>query len=144
MKTLLAPLMTLLPIPVHNISSVISELQRIFNWCRNNHMGDNPGKYHVILRSDTQRETRFLNTSIASSLSEKLFGITLDPELKTEEHINKICSIVNKKLHCIRTHMSLSKRKMLLRAFIESQFSYCPLIWMFHSKILNKKNKPVT
>ena len=28
---------------------------------------------------------------------------------------------------------------MLLRAFIESQFSSCPLIWMFHSRILNDK-----
>ena len=28
---------------------------------------------------------------------------------------------------------------MLLRAFIESQFSFCPLIWMFHSRILNDK-----
>ena len=35
--------------------------------------------------------------------------------------------------------MSLDKRKMLLRAFIESQFSYCPLIWMFHSRTLNNK-----
>ena len=35
--------------------------------------------------------------------------------------------------------MSLNKRKMLLRAFIESQSSYCPLIWMFHSRTLNNK-----
>ena len=28
---------------------------------------------------------------------------------------------------------------MYLRAFIESQFSYCPLIWMFHSRTLNNK-----
>ena len=35
--------------------------------------------------------------------------------------------------------MSLDKRQMLLRAFIESQFSYCPLIWMFHSRTLNNK-----
>ena len=39
--------------------------------------------------------------------------------------------------------MSLDKRKMLLRAFIESQFSYCPLIWMFHSGTLNKKINPL-
>ena len=26
---------------------------------------------------------------------------------------------------------------MLLKAFIESQFSSCALIWMFHSRILN-------
>ena len=42
-------------------------------------------------------------------------------------------------LHRIESHMSLDKRKMLLRAFIESQFSYCPLIWMFHSRTLNNK-----
>ena len=28
---------------------------------------------------------------------------------------------------------------MLLRAFIESRFNYCPLIFMFHSGTLNNK-----
>ena len=96
--------------------------------------------YHK--RSDTQRETRFDNTLIASSLSEKLLSITLDSELKFEGHINKICNIVNRKLnalHCITNHISLGKQKMLLRAFIESQFSYCPLIWMICSRTLNNK-----
>ena len=54
-------------------------------------MKANPEKYHVILSSNTQREIRFANASIASSPSEKLLGITLDSELKFEEHINKIC-----------------------------------------------------
>ena len=83
---------------------------------------------------------RFANASIASSPSEKLLGISLDSELKFEEYINKICNIVNNKLnvlHRIGSHMT--KWKMLLRAFIESQFSYCSLIWMFHSKTLNNK-----
>ena len=62
-----------------DISSVISELQRIakktFDWCRNNDMKANPGKCHVIFSSNTQREIHFANTSIASSLNEKLLGI---------------------------------------------------------------------
>ena len=61
-----------------------------------------------------------------------------------EEHINNICNIVNKKLNALHrseSHMSLDKRKMLLRAFMESQFSYWPLIWMFHSRTLNKLNQ---
>ena len=94
-------------------------------------MKANPGKCHVILSSNTQREIRLVNASIASSLSEKLLGITLYLELKFEEHFNKICNIVNKKLNALQrigSHMSLDKRKILLRAFIESQFSYCPLI----------------
>ena len=105
-------------------------------------MKANPEKFHVILSSNTQREIGFANASIASSPSEKLFGITLDSELKFEDHINKICNRVKKKLnalHCIESHMSLDKQKMLLRDFIESQFSYCPLIWMFHSRALNNE-----
>ena len=49
---------------------------------------------------------------------------------------------VNRKLnalHRIGSHISLDKRKMLLRAFIKYQFSYCRLIWMFHPRTLNNK-----
>ena len=28
---------------------------------------------------------------------------------------------------------------MIIKAFIESQFGYCPLVWMFHSRSLNNK-----
>ena len=57
---------------------------------------------------------------MASSLNEKLRGITLDSEVKFEGHINKTCNIVNKKLNAlprIASHMSLEKRKMFLSAF---------------------------
>ena len=29
--------------------------------------------------------------------------------------------------------------RLLLKAFIESQFGYCPLVWMFHSRTLNNR-----
>ena len=35
--------------------------------------------------------------------------------------------------------MNQDKLRLLMKAFIESQFSYCPLIWMFHSRILNNR-----
>ena len=35
--------------------------------------------------------------------------------------------------------MDLPKGKVLMKAFITSQFSYCPLIWMFHSRTLNNR-----
>ena len=35
--------------------------------------------------------------------------------------------------------MSLEKRRTLMKAFIESQFRYCPLIWMLRSRALNNK-----
>ena len=35
--------------------------------------------------------------------------------------------------------MSLGKRKTLMKAFIESQFNYCPLMWMLRCRTLNNK-----
>ena len=35
--------------------------------------------------------------------------------------------------------MDLAKRKSLMKAFTTSQFNYCPLIWMFHSRQLNNQ-----
>ena len=35
--------------------------------------------------------------------------------------------------------MELQKRCILLNAFFISQFSYCPFVWMFHSRGKNNK-----
>ena len=35
--------------------------------------------------------------------------------------------------------MSFNKRKLLINAFFTSQFSYCPLVWMCHSRTNNRK-----
>ena len=35
--------------------------------------------------------------------------------------------------------MSFGKRRILLKELIESQSNYCPVIWVFHSTIGNKK-----
>ena len=35
--------------------------------------------------------------------------------------------------------MSTPKLRMILKAFTESQFSYCPLVWMVHSRTLNNR-----
>ncbi len=38
--------------------------------------------------------------------------------------------------------MTTEKRRILFKSFIESQFAYCPLVWMFHNRDLeNKINK---
>ena len=35
--------------------------------------------------------------------------------------------------------MNQDKLRLLMKAFIESQFSYCPLVWMFHNRTLNNR-----
>ena len=36
---------------------------------------------------------------------------------------------------CVR----FKKRRILFKAFIESQFKYCPLVWMFQGRQINDK-----
>ena len=38
--------------------------------------------------------------------------------------------------------LSFNKRRTLFKAFLESQFKYCPIVWIFHSRLTkNKINK---
>ena len=39
----------------------------------------------------------------------------------------------------IAHYMDLAKRKTIMNAFINSQFGYCPLVWMCHSRKMNNK-----
>ena len=35
--------------------------------------------------------------------------------------------------------MSFQQRGLLMKSFVEAQFGYCSLVWMFHARELNKK-----
>ena len=35
--------------------------------------------------------------------------------------------------------MSFQQRRFLLKSFVEAQFGYCPLVWMFHGREINRK-----
>ena len=74
--------------------------------------------------------------------SVKLLGIKIDNQLTFNEHISSICKKVSLKLHALArvSHlMHQRKLRLLMKAFIESQFSYCSLIWMFHTRTLNNR-----
>ena len=82
------------------------------------------------------------NEVINSSDSVKLLGITIDKKLNFNDHVSKLCKKASCKLHAlarISKFMSQEKLRLLLKSFIESQFSYCHLVWMFHSRTLNNR-----
>ena len=45
----------------------------------------------------------------------------------------------NSVLARLANFMSIKQRRVLMKSFIESQFGYCPLIWMFHGRGVNNK-----
>ena len=69
-------------------------------------------------------------------------GITIDSEMKFEKHSKDICNKASQKIHVLSrttSYMLLNKGRLLMETFVESQFNYCPLIWMFHSRLQNNK-----
>ena len=85
---------------------------------------------------------RFGGKKIQNSKSEKLLGVTIDNKLSFTEHVHKICDKASQKLNALTrlsSFMSLEKRRLIMKAFVNSQFGYCPLIWMFHNRTLNNR-----
>ena len=79
---------------------------------------------------------------IVTSSSEKLLGVTISAKLSSEKHIEQIYAKARAKLKAlakIAPFLNIKKKKVLMTAFFTTQFSYCPLIWMFHSRKLNNK-----
>ena len=69
-------------------------------------------------------------------------NLCIDNTLKFEEHVSSLCKKANQKLHAlarISNYMSSPKLKILMKSFVISQFSYCPLVWMFCSKKMNNR-----
>ena len=77
---------------------------------------------------------------IDSSKTEVLLGITIDHELKFDDHANRLCKKAKlNALAPIAPFMNVSKKRIIMKLFVESHFGYCPLIWMFNSRGLNNK-----
>ena len=129
------------------IPNVITDLQNegtiILNWLKNNGLKANPDKFHLLLSDPNETySVNVENYNIQNSKCEKLLGIKIDNKLTFDEHVATICSKASQKLHAlarIGNYMTLIQRKTIMRAFILSQFGYCPLVWMFHSRTLNHR-----
>ena len=79
---------------------------------------------------------------IQGSTSVKLLGITIDNELKFTKHVTNLCNKASQKIHAlarVSTYINSFKLRILMKSFIDSQFNYCPLIWMFHNRTLNNR-----
>ena len=113
---------------------------KLFRWFKNNYLKANPGKSHILLSPNKLEIISIDGFPLAVSSHEKLLGVTIDSELNFKNHIKELCLKVGKKIKAlchISSSMSLEKRRTLMKAFIESQFNYCSLIWMLRSRTLN-------
>ena len=131
---------------LYNTRKIKNDLEMDFmilcKWFHENHIGLNAGKCHYIVigYDDPTHKIIFNNNEIASSNVEKLIGILLDSKLNFDSHITCLCKKTGQKLSAlakINHYLTHNKIILLLNSVVKSQFSYCPLIWMFTSRYLN-------
>ena len=102
----------------------------------------NTGKSHLLLSGNSRTNAMIDNSYIESEDEQVLLGITTDSSLTFENHINSICKKASQKLNAlarITPYMNIKKQRTIMKSYVTPQFSYCPLIWMFHGRHLNNK-----
>ena len=104
----------------------------------------NTDKCHLLISGNKNEQmwAKLDRDIVWESNDVKLLGIPLHNNLKFDKHVSNICSKANRKLSAlirVVKFLPFKKRRILFKAFIESQFKYCPLVWMFHGRQTNDK-----
>ena len=124
------------------IKSLESCAKILFSWFESNFMKANSDKSHLLLSSEYEVSANINNNIIKNSQSEKLLGVIIDTKLNFEEHTTRLCNKASQKLSAlarISSYMSIQQRRRIMKAFISSQFGYCPLVWLFCSRNANNR-----
>ena len=123
------------------ISNIMNSLSHDFTillkWFYNNFMVLNPDKCSfMLLGVDDELQTNLVcgNETLKNSKQEKLLGATIDNKLNFSTHLLNIAKNANIKFNAltrVQKYMTTDKETRIFSSFIKSQFTYCPLIWMF-------------
>ena len=111
-------------------------------WFNENYMKSNNDKCHLLISSPDDVSIKIGCEEISNEKQVKLLGVTIDHKLNFNDHVSKLCKKASTKLHAlarVSKYIPMNKLRIIMKAFIESQFGYCPLIWMFHTRTLNNR-----
>ena len=99
-------------------------------------------KCHLIASSKVPVDIQISDIKVTSEFRVKLLSIHIDSRLNFDYHVIQFCKKASKKLHALARifkYVETSKRRVLVNSFITSQFSYCLLIRMFHSRRMDHR-----
>ena len=103
-------------------------------------MDANPDKFQYISLERFGRPPISISVDgniIPSSDSIKVLGVTLDNSLQYDIHISNLCSKASIQINAMKRigkYLNTDCRIAMYKSFISSNFSYCPVSWMFCGK----------
>ena len=121
---------------IDNLVKDSSTLMKCFN---DNYFKMNPDKCRLLITNHVDDISTIIDGEIIKcNKSVKLLRSIINRILMNIS----LCQKVSLKIHAlarIADYISKNKLRVIMKAFIESQFEYCPLVWMFHSRTLNNR-----
>ena len=126
------------------VNKLESAAYLVIDWFRNNYMKLNESKCHLLLCGKKEEVviTKIGSASITETHEVRLLGVMIDRELRFKNYINFIYKKAGKELNALARLCNLitfEKCRSLMKAFVLSQFSFSPLIWMFVDRTVNTK-----
>ena len=112
-----------------------------FKWFHKNGIKANQDKCHFLSSLDINTKFSLPARILGNSDSQKLLGVTIDRKLNFNEHVTYLCDKASKKIRALARifpYTRQSQKRLLRNAYFTSQFGNDPLVWMNHSRSLNK------
>ena len=126
------------------IDKLESAAELVIHWFIYNYMKLNESKCQLLVCGNKEEViiAKIKNPSVIETHEVKLLGTLNDRNLRFKSHMQLICSQVGKKINALARLCKLlpfKKRRILMNAFVMSQFAFSPLIGLFCSRTLNSK-----
>ena len=131
-----------------NLNSLNNSLEHdslfAIEWFENNYMKLNQEKRHLLVSGNKFENiwAEIGHAKIQESPKQKLHGAVIGRDLRFDGYVSSLRRKAGKKLSALTRlshYMNLKQRSVLMKFFIEAQFGYCQLIWMFHTRERNRK-----
>ena len=122
------------------------DVKSVMIWFQANFMILNADKCHLLVSAPKnvveQMHVTVGDEVIWESQLERLLGLDIDKKMKFQDHLMGICKKASGKLSALirlAKFTPFEKKRTLMNAYIEMQFSNCHLIWMFCSSTINNR-----
>ena len=115
---------------------------KLFKWFHENGLKANQDKCHFLSSLDINTKFSLPACILENSDSQKLLAVTIDRKLNFNKHVTNLCDKASKKIQALARifpYIPQARKLILMNAYFMSQFGYCPLVWMNHSRTLNDR-----
>ena len=115
---------------------------KIFKWSHENSPKVNQEECHFLLILDINTKFSLPACILENSNSQKRVGVTIDRRVNFNKYFTNICHKTSKEIQALPKvfpYIPQIQTRLLMNVYFMSQFGYCPLVWMNHSRTLNNR-----